>query len=104
MPYLFQEAVSGWIVLTAISIGLIALVVPIAVKPLYIVWLKLGAVLGWINTRIILGIVYFVVFMPMGLFMRLFGNDPMNRCFKKDKTSYRVKTHPIDSKKMEKPY
>jgi len=35
----------------------------------------LGHVLGWINARIILGIVFFVVVMPIGLVMRLFGKD-----------------------------
>ena len=35
-------------------------------------WMKLGHVLGWINSRIILGIVFIVVLQPISFFMRLF--------------------------------
>jgi hypothetical protein len=52
-----------------------ALVYPKVLAPLSKAWMALGHALGWINARIILGIVFFVVVMPMGLVMRLFGKD-----------------------------
>jgi hypothetical protein len=54
---------------------LAALVYPKGLAPLYKVWMAFGHALGWVNSRIILGIVFFVVVMPMGLVMRLFGKD-----------------------------
>jgi hypothetical protein len=54
---------------------LAALVYPQGLAPLYKAWMALGHALGWINSRIILGIVFFVVVMPIGLVMRLFGKD-----------------------------
>lgn len=52
-----------------------ATVYPKMLAPLYKVWMAFGHVLGWINARIILGVVFFVVVMPIGLIMRLFGKD-----------------------------
>ena len=52
-----------------------ALVYPKMLAPLNKAWIAFGHVLGWINARIILGIVFFVVVMPIGLVMRLFGKD-----------------------------
>jgi len=52
-----------------------ALIYPKGLTPLYKAWMAFGHVLGWINARIILGLVFFVVVMPIGLIMRLFGKD-----------------------------
>lgn len=52
-----------------------ALVYPKLLAPLNKGWIAFGHVLGWINARIILGIVFFVIVMPTGLIMRLFGKD-----------------------------
>ena len=53
-------------------------------------WMWIGHVLGWINTRIILGIVFFGLVTPMGLVMRLFGKDAMHRALVQDVPTYRV--------------
>lgn len=53
----------------------VALIYPKGLTPLYKAWMAFGHVLGWINARIILGLVFFVVVMPIGLIMRLFGKD-----------------------------
>ncbi len=104
IPYLTEKQASDWVLFLALPVGFIALLLPIILKPVYLVWMKIGAVLGWINTRIILTFVYFVVFMPVGLLMHLLGKDPMNRRFQSDENSYRIKTSPIDGKRMERPY
>ncbi len=41
------------------------------------------------NTRILLGVVYFVVMTPTGIVMRLLGRDPLDRRLK-DRPSYWV--------------
>lgn len=64
----------GWLA-GAVAWALTALVYPRILAPLNKAWMAFGHVLGWINSRIILGIVFFVVVMPIGLVMRLFGKD-----------------------------
>lgn len=50
-------------------------------KTLYKAWMKFAHALGWVNTRIILSIVYFLIFTPLALIFRLIGKDPMERRF-----------------------
>ncbi len=40
-------------------------------------WMFLGALLGWINTRIILSFVFYLLMTPMGLIWGLFSEDPL---------------------------
>lgn len=66
----------GWI-LPGIGSVLImmALIVPLWLSPLKLVWDKIGHVLGIINTYILLTLFYFVILTPLSLVMRLFGKD-----------------------------
>lgn len=40
-------------------------------------WWTLSHILGWINSRVILTVLFFCVFVPVGLLMRLLGRDPL---------------------------
>ena len=78
----------------AASLILPALMFPRSLEPVYRIWMKAGQVLGWINTRIILSLIFYLLFFPVGLVMRLLGKDPMNRQFDSDATTYRVARQP----------
>lgn len=56
-----------------------ALTVPKLLEPIEAVWMALAQVLGDVNTKILLSVMYFLVFTPVGLLMRLFGRDTMNQ-------------------------
>ena len=45
----------------------LALVWPRSLTQVYRLWMTVGEVLGWINTRIILGVLFYLLFTPMGL-------------------------------------
>jgi glucan phosphoethanolaminetransferase (alkaline phosphatase superfamily) len=51
----------------------------ILLKPVYIIWMRFAVVLGWINTRVILLVLFYLVFTPLGLLMRLFKIDLLER-------------------------
>ena len=63
----------------------------------YKFWMKLGLTLGWVNSRIILGLVFIIVLLPISFVMRLIGYDPLRTKLKKVKT-YREnrKNHKTD--------
>jgi hypothetical protein len=42
-------------------------------------WWRFSHILGWINSRIILGFLFFVVLAPIGLWWRVKGKDPLAR-------------------------
>jgi len=56
----------------------------------YKVWMALGHVLGWVNTRIILGLIFYGVVTPIGLVRRWLGRDSMGKEFSSDLQSYRI--------------
>ncbi|MDF1564396.1 MAG: SxtJ family membrane protein [Deltaproteobacteria bacterium] len=87
----------GWPAGLAIAGGVflaLALVWPRALGPIYGPWMKLGHVLGRINAYILLTLLFFLVFAPLGLLMRLFGWDPLQRRLERDAPSYWVKRAP----------
>jgi len=67
---------------------ILAFVSPALLKPIYILWMRLAFILGWINTRLILFIIFYLVFTPIGLVMRLFRIDLLDRKIDKNKESY----------------
>ncbi|HDQ45763.1 MAG TPA: hypothetical protein ENN17_09750 [bacterium] len=50
-----------------------AALIPLVLKPVFILFSYLGLVMGWVMTRVILGLVFFVIITPMGLVSRFFG-------------------------------
>lgn len=65
-----------------------ALTMPALLRPIYIIWMKFAFISSWINTRIILFIIFYLIFTPIGIIMRLFGFDLLDRKIDKDKNSY----------------
>ena len=84
------QNVRSWMVALAVALVLPALVAPRALAPAHRAWMALGGALGWVNTRLILGLIFFGVVTPTGLVLRLAGRDPMRRAFDPDARTYRV--------------
>ena len=64
---------------------LFALVFPKGLLPFYKIMTLFGLVLGWINTRIILSVMFYLVFTPIAVFFRIIGRDGLR--LKKDKNA-----------------
>jgi saxitoxin biosynthesis operon SxtJ-like protein len=52
---------------------------PSALAPIYRAWMKFAEALGWVNTRVLLILIFYLVVTPIGLIMRLFGRSPLPR-------------------------
>jgi len=86
---LFKHKQASWPVLTiSLFFLLVTLIIPNILKYPYIIWMKFAFILGWVNTRILLCIIFYLVFTPVGLFMRLFKIDPLERKFNRSSASY----------------
>lgn len=55
-------------------------------KNIYQFWLKVGEILGWFWTRILLTLVYFAILGPISIVMKIFGKNPLK--FKFSTNSY----------------
>ena len=79
---------SGSSVLTATIVWCIAMVVPAMgwvvpgfMRIVYVGMAYMAYPIGFVVSHLIMVIVYYLVLTPIGLAMRLFGHDPMNRHF-----------------------
>lgn len=103
-PWLFERSIPLWPWILLSILWVWALILPASLLPVYRGWMAIGHVLGWINTRIILGIMFYIIFLPIGIIMKLFGKDPMARTIEKSQNSYRI-TNTIPKKEhVERPY
>ena len=59
-----------------------------ALLPLNKLWMKFGIFLAMIVNPIIMGIIFFGIFTPIAILMRLSGRDELRLCFKKKKTHW----------------
>jgi len=77
-----------WTLLIAIPGLIIGLIAPRLLLYPYKGWMVIGHKLGWINSHIVLGLVFVVVLLPIAFIMRIFGYDPLRKKGK-NKTTYR---------------
>lgn len=104
LPWLFSFDFPRWPWVAAGVFAGLGLLLPIALKPVYWLWMKFAMALGWFNTRLILGIVFYLVILPAGLLMRMLGKDPMARKLDQSMDTYRVASTPTPSSRLEKPF
>ncbi|MFH1865891.1 MAG: SxtJ family membrane protein [Candidatus Eisenbacteria bacterium] len=84
-PYLF--------ILAAVFL-LLAALAPRALRPIQKVWMALATVLGWVMTRVLLVIVYYIGVTPIALIARLFGKRFLSLGFDPDAATYWEKRKP----------
>ncbi len=104
LPWLLDRPMPHWPLWLGGTVFILATVLPIAIKPLYRAWMVFGGLAGWINTRIILWLLFYVLIMPIGLFMRLINKDPLKRKLDPGAESYRVVSQVQEPEHMEKPF
>ncbi len=61
----------------ALGVGAVSIFIPPAASAIEWVWFKIALALGWINSRILLSVIYFVFLMPLAWVSRLFTKDPL---------------------------
>jgi hypothetical protein len=79
-----------WAVVLAACLLIPAVIFPNSLFWIHKGWMWLGHVLGWINTRIILGVVFYFIVTPSGIIRRWLGKDPMGQNLRPDLKTYRV--------------
>jgi len=72
----------------ALVLFFLATLIPAILKPLYVFWMRLALVLAWVNTRLILVLIYYLLITPISIIIRVFGKDLLDRVIKEDKDSY----------------
>lgn len=77
-----------WFLGSAGLVLALAFFTPIVLKPLFKVLTTVGHAVGWVNTRILLGIIFYGIFTPIGILSRLIRKDLLDKRLNKDAKSY----------------
>jgi hypothetical protein len=77
LPLVRGHAWRPWALGVAAVFLVLALVAPAVLRPLNRVWMALGALLNRIVAPVVLGVIFYLIFTPFGLLMRVFGKRPL---------------------------
>ncbi len=93
-PLIYDENIRIWSLIISIIFLILGLLNSKLLDPLNKIWFKFGFLLGKIISPIVMGIIFFLVVTPIGLFMRLLKKDLLNLKFNKKNTYWIEKSGP----------
>jgi hypothetical protein len=67
------------IAIAGLSIGILGLISPSAIRLVYTAWMVAAFPIGWTMSRLMLGLLFFGLFTPVAAIFRLIGRDALNR-------------------------
>ena len=88
------EQLRLWAVVAGSLLIIFGSLVPTWLAPIYRGWMWVGHMLGWINTRILLGLIFYGLITPIGIVFRLLGKNTMKQTFSEGSSTYRVNRQP----------
>ena len=65
------------LIIFAFLLPAIGKLLPVIVKPVYIIWMVLATIIGWIMTRIILSLLFYLILSPLAAISKLFRTSPL---------------------------
>ena len=97
LPYIFGHQFKIWTLLVGLPLIIGGLISPKNLKPFYSLWIQIGNLLGFINSKIILTAIFILIVQPIALLMKMVGYDPLRRR-RKGERAYREnrQDHRID--------
>ena len=77
------------------SIGLIficlSLIAPTVLKPIHKIWMTFAIIIGWVMTRVILSILFYLIISTIGIFARIVGKDFLNLKSKSNESYWNIR-------------
>jgi len=67
---------------------IIGVAIPSVLKPIYKIWMSIAIILGWFMSRVILSMIFYLLFTPLGLLGRIFGNKFLDINWNKSTSTY----------------
>jgi hypothetical protein len=92
---------SDYFLFASLGIGLISLIIPVVGDGIVWLWFKIAQVLGWINTRILLSVVFFTFVTPIALLSRVFKKNMLQLRDKDAKTVFVTRNHTYKKEDLE---
>lgn len=84
----YESNVWKWVLGLGVGLfGLSHIAYPV-MKPVHFGWMRFSQILGWVSTKVVLSIFFYLVLTPTGLLMRLFGKDLLDKRIDRSAKSY----------------
>ena len=96
VPLIWNHPFRIWTLFIGIPSFILGLIYPKILLWPYKKWMQFGNILGWINSGIVLGLVFLLALQPIAIIMKLLGHDPLRRklnsqmTYKESKENYQI--------------
>lgn len=101
IPFISGHNYRIWTVWVGIPFLLFAFLSPRTLFYPYKAWMMLGFVLGWVNSKLILGLVFLLVLQPIAIIMKILRYDPLKLkefnviSYKENKRNHKINLNKI---------
>jgi hypothetical protein len=72
-----RAGLAAGLAVAAVAVGGAGLARPALVRPIFVGWMVLAFPIGWTASLLLLGLVYYGLFAPLGIAFRLVGRDAL---------------------------
>ena len=90
-PVMYQDSIRIWSLIISLLFLFLGLINSKVLAPLNRLWAKFGILLGSFIAPVIMGFVFFIVVTPIGILMKIFNKDLLNKKYSKEKETYWIK-------------
>ena len=87
-PLLNENSIRVWSLIVGFIFLFLGMLNSPLLKPLNLIWFKFGLFLGKFIAPIVMGIVYFMVFFPTFLLLKIFKRNYLNIKYERNRNSY----------------
>ena len=100
-PLFGEQSLRIWSIVVSLIFLILGIFNSKLLTPLNLFWVKFGELLGRIIAPLVMGVVYFVIITPIGLFMRLIRKDLLKIKFLKNNSYWIKRSKNIGSMKKQ---
>ena len=90
-----------YVLILAAAFFILGLVIPLALKPVYKAWMALSVIMGFIMTKVIMAIIFYLIVTPIGLVASLTGKKFLDMTIDKKAKSYWIARETLRKEKSD---
>lgn len=93
-PLVHKRPLRLWALCLSAAFLFVALAFPGILRPLNLAWMRFGRLLSKVTSPVITGVMFYVIFTPAGLLLRLLGKDLLRLKYDRNATTYWIRRDP----------
>ncbi len=86
--FIYEKPSASYFIGVGLAFQIVAQIFPILFLPIQKIWMTFAVVMGFVMTRVILAILFYIIITPISFISKIFGKDFLNLKIEKEKKSY----------------